>query len=122
MNASIDACSFGIMNGVLELILPIESSTRPYFSFSVMVKVLPSTTSMLETKSISFWPMPSRFDQRLIDSTQSSAVTLAPVCHFRPSRSVKVHFRPSSLTLYLSTICGLGVRLESCANSVSYTR
>ena len=63
--------------------------------------------------------MPSRADQRLSEATQSSAVTGAPSCHSRPSRSVKVQVSLSSLTVQVSTICGLTCRLRSSANSVS---
>ena len=72
-----------------------------------MAKVLASTTSMLATKDISFWPVASFAAQRLIEATQSSAVTGWPSCQARPSRSVKVWVSLSADTSYLSTICGL---------------
>jgi hypothetical protein len=42
------------------------------------------------TNVISFWPIASFAPQRLIEATQSSAVTGAPSCHSSPSRSVIV--------------------------------
>ena len=60
---------------------------------------------------MSFWPMPSRTLQRFSEAMQSSAVTGWPSCHSRPSRSVKVQVSLSSLTLHLSTICGLTCEL-----------
>ena len=50
--------------------------------------------------------MASRAPQRLIDAMQSSAVTGAPSCHSRPSRSVKVQVSLSALISWRSTICG----------------
>ena len=55
-----------------------------------MRKVFGSTTAKSFTKVIIFWPIASFAPQRLIDATQSSAVTGAPSCHSRPSRSVSV--------------------------------
>ena len=64
-------------------------------------------------------PTASLAAQRLSEATQSSAVTGAPSCHFRPSRRVNEYFIASLLTVYLSTICGWSFRLPSSANSVS---
>ena len=68
---------------------------------------------------ISFWPIESLAPQRLIEATQSSAVTGLPSCHSRPSRSVKVQVSLSGETSHLSTICGLICCCASSANSVS---
>jgi len=84
-----------------------------------MAKVLSSITSKESITPMSCWPMPSRAPQRSSEAMQSSEVTGSPSCHSRPSRSVKVQVRLSSLTSQLSTICGCGVRLSSMAKSVS---
>ena len=55
-----------------------------------MRKVFASTTWKSLTKVIIFCPVASFAPQRLIDATQSSAVTGAPSCHRSPSRSVIV--------------------------------
>ena len=99
--------------------LPIASRSGPNFSLSTIWKVLGSTTLYSWTDSASFWPIESRADQRLSEATQSSDVTGVPSCHSRPSRSLKVQVRPSSLVVQLSTICGLTCNFSSMANSVS---
>ena len=78
------------MNSGLADGLASAGITRPVFSFSFKTKVFASTTLQLSDRLMSFWPIESRAPQRLIDAMQSSAVTGAPSCHSRPSRSVKV--------------------------------
>ena len=64
--------------------------SRPVGDLSLTVKVFASLAVIESTKLISFWPSASRAAQRLIEAMQSSAVTGAPSCQSRPSRSVKV--------------------------------
>ena len=116
---SVSATRLGIMKGTFEEGLPSPSRTRPVGSFSLMTNVLASTTSMPATNVISFWPVASLAAQRLMEATQSSAVTGWPSCQSRPSRSVKVWVSWSADTSYLSTICGLISPFSSVANSVS---
>ena len=84
-----------------------------------MVKVFGSLAVIESTNDITFWPSESLAAQRLIEATQSSAVTGLPSCHSRPSRRVKVQVSLSAETSYLSTICGCGLRSASTENSVS---
>ena len=88
--AGVSATRLGIMKGTFELGLPRAGSTRPVCSFSTMRKVLPSTTTKSFTKDTIFCPIVSFCPQRLIDATQSSAVTGLPSCQTSPSRSVMV--------------------------------
>ena len=81
--------------------------------------VLASGADSSVTTPISFWPIESLAPQRLIEATQSSAVTGLPSCHSSPSRKVKVQVSLSGETSHLSTICGLTSNLSSRANSVS---
>ena len=81
--------------------------------------VLASGALSSVTTPKSFWPIESLAPQRLIEATQSSAVTGLPSCHSRPSRSVKVQVSLSGETSHLSTICGLTSSFSSRANSVS---
>jgi len=78
------------MNGTLELGLPSAGSRSPVGSLSLISIVRASLASTATTKVMSFWPTASRAAQRLIEATQSSAVTGWPSCHFKPSRSVNV--------------------------------
>ena len=55
-----------------------------------MVMVRSSVASSVSTKSMSFWPMPSRSAQRSMEATASAAVTGAPSWKVSPSRSVMV--------------------------------
>src|SRR5713101_2788032 len=89
-DGEVSATRLGIMNGTLELGLARLSSTSPYGSFRISLKVFGSTAWKEAIEAISFWPMTSRAAQRLIEAMQSSEVTGAPSCHFRPSRSVNV--------------------------------
>ena len=84
------ATRLGMMNGTSEEGLPSDSSTRPYGSLSVKVKVLASTAFSSLVKDISFCPIASFGAQRLSDATQSSAVTGWPSWNKSPSRKVKV--------------------------------
>src|SRR5690348_7195138 len=113
LNGSVSATALGIMNGVLEDGLPIESSTRPYGSLSLSVKVLSLTGFSSATNSLSFWPIGSRPIQRVSDGTQSADVTGLPSCHSSPSRKVNVQVSLSGDTSYLSTICGLTALFSS---------
>ena len=81
---SVSATRLGIMKGTLEDGLPSPSSTRPVGDLSFMTKVLASLTSRPSTKVISFWPVESFAAQRLIEATQSSAVTGWPSCQKQP--------------------------------------
>src|SRR5262245_55194642 len=116
---SVSATRLGIMNGTFEEGLPRPSSTKPVGDLSCMTKVLSFLTVRLSTKVISFWPVESLTAQRLIEATQSSAVTGAPSCHKRPSRRVKVCVSWSPDTSYCPTICGLTSPFSSVANKVS---
>ena len=109
----------GIMNGTLDDGLPSASITRPNGCFSVSVKVRSLTTSSEASSRITSVPDTSFAPQRLIDATQSAAVTGAPSCHFRPWRSVNVYVFLSGESVYVSIICGLTWPLESTENSVS---
>src|SRR5215475_14786628 len=87
---SVSATRFGIMKGTLEEGLPSPNSTRPVGDVSFMMKVLGPFASKPSTNVISFWPVESLAAQRLMEATQSSAVTGCPSCQRRPSRRVKV--------------------------------
>ena len=90
VKGSVSATRLGIMNGTLELGLPSAGSRSPVGSLSLISIVLASVAATAATKVMSFWPTTSRAAQRLIEATQSSAVTGWPSCHLRPSRRVKV--------------------------------
>ena len=113
------ATRLGIMNGTFDDGLPSAVSTRPVGAFSTILNVFASTTGMSLTNDIIFCPVASLAPQRLIDATQSSAVTGVPSCHSSPSRSVIVQVSLSADSSYLSIICGLIWPLASVANSVS---
>src|SRR4029077_3935577 len=87
---SVSATRFGIMKGTFDEGLPSANTRRPVCSLSLTVKVLASPTVIVSTKPITFWPSESFAAQRLIEATQSSAVTGLPSCHSNPSRSVNV--------------------------------
>src|SRR3546814_6124346 len=78
------------MNGSEPVGVDKARSARSLGSVMTMRKVLSSTTSMLATNFSRVRPMPSPAAQRLIDATQSSALTGLPSCHLRPGRSVMV--------------------------------
>ena len=78
------------MNGTADDGLPSAVSTSPVGALKTISKVLGSTTGMSFTNDIIFWPIASLAPQRLIDATQSSAVTGLPSCHSKPLRKVKV--------------------------------
>ena len=117
--AGASATRFGMMNGVFDEGLPIESSTRPNGSFSTSWKVLSSILFHSFVAAASAWPIASFFDQRVSEAMASSEVTGAPSCHFKPSRSVNVQVSLSALVSYFSTICGWIFCCSSMANSVS---
>ena len=85
------ACSamrLGIMKGAVPV--GLDSARRSVGSFMTTRKVLSSTISILSVNFSSVRPMMSPLAQRLIEATQSSAVTGLPSCHFWPSRRVMV--------------------------------
>ena len=86
------------MNGTYTLGLPSAGSTSPVGSLRTIrnVRVLTTTRSFMNV--MSFWPKLSRAPHRLMEATQSSAVTGLPSCHVRPSRSVIVYVSLSALT------------------------
>ena len=75
---SVSATRFGIMKGTLDEGLPSAKMSRPVGSFSLMTKVRASFAVIVSTNDITFWPSESLMLQRLIEATQSSAVTGAP--------------------------------------------
>ena len=101
--------------------LASASSTMPNGCFSVSLNVFASITAHSAPAARMAPPKVSRDAQRWIDATASAGVTGLPSENFRPGRSVKVHCNWSFDVVYLSTICGWGRPLASCANSVSYT-
>ncbi|CFN69864.1 Uncharacterised protein [Bordetella pertussis] len=84
------AMRLGIMKAAVPVGLDSARKARSVGSFMTMRKVWSSTASILSVNFISVRPMPSPPAQRLIDATQSSAVTGLPSCHFWPGRSVMV--------------------------------
>ena len=102
--ASVAATEAGIMNGTLDEIFPIDSSTRPNGLASSNVNVLSSTAVMLPIAVMRACPIPSLLPQRASEATQSAAVTGSPLCHVKPSRKVNDQFMPSSDLVYVSTI------------------
>jgi hypothetical protein len=86
----VSATRLGIMNGVFDDGLPSPASTSPVGEERTIRKVLAFTTGMSLTKVRSFWPIVSLAPQRLIEATQSSAVTGLPSCQSKPSRKVIV--------------------------------
>ena len=110
-----------MMNGTLLEGLPSASRTRPNGSFSSSTKLFLSVACSLPVAANMSLPSGSFLPQRISEATQSSEVTGGPSWKRRPSRSVKLYFMASRLTVYLSTICGLIWRLASVAKSVSHT-
>ncbi len=117
--SDVAAIRAGMMNGTLDDGLPSASRTRPNGCESSSVNVFLSTGASFAVWAASSRPSGSRFDQRLSDSTASSAVTAAPSWNLRPSRSANDHFRPLFVDAYLSTICGLMARCSSVPKRVS---
>ncbi|MNS74116.1 hypothetical protein D3C72_1075820 [compost metagenome] len=99
--------------------LASASSTMPKGSLSVSVNVRASTAFHSAPASPMARPRLSRAPQRCSEAIASAEVTALPSENFRPGRSVKLHCRPSFELLYFSTICGCGLPVASCANSVS---
>src|SRR6266404_5211504 len=89
----------GRMKGTTADGLARASSTRPKGLPSSSTKVRLSVACNRSVAATKNWPSGSRWLQRLRDTTQSSAVTGWPSWNFRPSRSVKLHLRPSLLLL-----------------------
>ena len=86
---SVSASRFGMIGSTLATGLLKASSMRPNGSVSTISNVFASTTRYSFSTLVMSWPVPSRTAQRLIEATQSSAVTGAPSWKARPSRSVK---------------------------------
>ena len=101
--------------------MPSTSSSNGNGCFKTRRIVFGSLASSVSVSAISILPSGSRTDHRLSDATQSSAVTAAPSCHFKPSRSTKLQESLSGLTSYVSTICGLISPFSFIANSMSKT-
>jgi hypothetical protein len=116
---SVAASRAGMMNDGLAEGLPSASRTRPNGVSRSSVNVFLSTGAILLSAAIMRRPTASFAPQRLMDATQSSAVTGWPSWNLSPSRSVNDHFIESFDIVYLSTICGLIFRSASSANSVS---
>ena len=116
---SVTATRAGIMTQGLAEALPSDSRTRPKGVSSSRTKVFLSTDASLPSDFAMSCPTASRAANRLMESTQSSAVTGWPSCHLSPSRRMKDHFRLSALVVYLSTICGCMRMLASGAKSMS---
>src|SRR5215510_1081319 len=87
---SVSATRFGIMNGTFDDGFPSANTRRPVGSLRLIVKAFEPRASIVSTNDMTFWPSESLAAQRLIEAIQSSAVTGAPSCHRRPSRSVNV--------------------------------
>jgi len=87
---SVSATRFGIMNGTFDDGLPSADSTRPVGSLSTMRSALGLTLAISLTNPIIFWPIESLAAQRLMEATQSSAVTGLPSCQTSPSRRISV--------------------------------
>ncbi len=99
--------------------LASASSTMPKGSLSVSVKLRASVAFHSAPLATIARPRLSRAAQRCSEAMASAEVTALPSENLRPGRSVKLHCLPSFEVVYLSTICGWGLPLESCANSVS---
>ena len=106
-------------NSGTEADLASAFSIRPNGSLSTIWKVRSSTAVIALVDLAKRPPRASLSVKRLIEGSTSAVVTGWPSCHLRPSRSLKVQVSWSSLTVQLSTICGLGSSLPSSANSVS---
>ena len=100
LSPGVSAKRLGMMNGTFEDGLPSESSTSPYGSFRIILKVFASTASHLSMNDASLIPIASRVAQRLIEAMQSSEVTGLLSWNSSPSRSVNVHVFLSGLTEY----------------------
>ena len=85
----VSAMRLGIMKSGRELSLARPSSSSEVGCLSTTRNCFASTASMRSISVISTCPVASASAQRLIEAMQSSDVTGAPSCHFRPSRSVK---------------------------------
>jgi hypothetical protein len=66
-------------------------------------------------------PMESRWPQRRMEATASSAVTAVPSWNSSPGRSLKIQLIRSGLDCQDSSICGRYSPLLSIATSVSKT-
>ena len=119
LKASVSATRLGMMKGTFDDGLPSASRTKPQASPRKMRKVSGCGVSMRCTKVISAEPIASRLPQRCSEAITSSPVTGLPSWNSRPLRSLNVHRRLSSLTLQVSTICGLIFAFSSVPNSVS---
>ena len=118
-SADVAAMRAGMTNGTFDGGLPSASSTSPNGCDSSSVNVLRSLGASFAVWPASNRPSGSFLDQRLSDSTASSAVTGAPSWNLSPSRSVNDHFSPLFVDAYFSTIWGLMASCSSVPNSVS---
>lgn len=111
----------GIIAGTGALGLPSTSSISGKGSRNTILKLRSSTASIPVTAAISILPSASPRAQRLSEATQSEALTGAPSCQTRPSRSLNCQLRPSDAVENVSTIWGRIVPAMSIENSVSKT-
>jgi len=84
---------------------------QPVGLLSTILMVLASCAERSPTTPISFWPHRILGAQRLIEATQSSAVTGLAVVPLQAVAQVKVQVSLSGETAHLSTICGLDLEL-----------
>src|SRR5262249_32252939 len=70
--------------------LPERAQHQAGGLLSTILNVFGLTIWKSFTKDMSFWPIESLAPQRLMEATQSSAVTGLPSCHASPSRRVSV--------------------------------
>ncbi len=115
----VSATRLGMMNSGTDADLARAFSIMAKGSLSTMRNVRSSTAVISLVDLPNRPPSASLSVKRLIEGSTSAVVTGWPSCHLRPSRSLKVQVSWSSLTVQLSTICGLTSSLSSNANSVS---
>src|SRR2546430_15009596 len=116
---SVAATRAGMMKDGLADGLPSASSTRPNGVSSSITNVFLSVDAILDSEAIRSRPIASLAPQRLIDATQSSAVTGWSSWNLRPSRSGDGYFIASLLPVHLATICGWWLWLAREANRVA---
>ena len=104
--STIESASSIAPNGFDSFIFTVESSTR-------------SSDSSRDFRCGAH--VPSRPSHRRSEATTSSAFSVSPLWKGTPLRSVKVHTRPSGLTVHLSTSIGRVTSPASGANSASWT-
>ena len=109
----------GMTKGTWTLGLPSASITWPKGLPSSMTKLAVSRILISFVAAISRRPMESRWPQRLMEATASSAVTAVPSWNSSPGRSLKVQLMRSGLAAQDSSICGRYSPLLSIETSVS---